>query len=84
MFSTTTMALSTSMPMPRVSPAREMTFRLMPVRYMKPKVVKTEMGMAMAMVRVLYQVAQKKPDHQDGEQSPQQGRRPAGGAGPSG
>ena len=42
--------------MPRVSPPREMMFREIPETYMRKKVAITEMGMAMPMITVVFQL----------------------------
>ncbi len=46
------MALSTSMPTPRARPPRDMTFKVVPVRYMRKKVATTESGIEMPMISV--------------------------------
>ncbi len=51
--SSTTIELSTSMPMPRVNPPSDMMFSEMSSLYMATKVATTEMGMLVAMIRVL-------------------------------
>ena len=51
MFSSTTMALSTSRPMPRVSPLSDTMLSCMPARYITKKVRKMLTGMAMPMVK---------------------------------
>ncbi len=60
MFSSTTMALSTSMPMPSASPPRVIRFRVNPPKYISAKVATTEMGMAVAMMAVLRMLRRKK------------------------
>ncbi len=52
MFSSTTIALSTSIPTAKEMPARLTTFRLRPKPHMKINVPMIEMGMATAVVRV--------------------------------
>ncbi len=52
MFSSTTIALSTTIPTAKLSPASEITFRLRPVRAITTNVPITEIGMATAMIKV--------------------------------
>ena len=52
-FSSTTMALSTSIPMPRANPPRLMRFKVKPPKYMRVKVAITEIGIAVATTIVL-------------------------------
>ena len=52
MDSTTTMALSTSMPTPSASPPRVTTFRLWSAKFMPNRVAKTETGTAAATISV--------------------------------
>ncbi|MNV13554.1 hypothetical protein D3C71_1042020 [compost metagenome] len=52
MLSTTTTALSTSMPTASNKPIIEMMFRLMPVKYMKPSVMMKQMGIANDTINV--------------------------------
>ena len=47
------MAESTSIPTPSASPPRDMMLRVVPVRYMRKKVVTTEIGMEMPMMSVV-------------------------------
>ena len=53
MFSSTTMALSTSIPTPRANPPRVIKLRVNPPKYIKAKVATTEMGMVVAITAVL-------------------------------
>ena len=52
MFSMATMELSTSMPMPRLRPPSDITFSVMPVKYMHTNAITTLMGIENAMVIV--------------------------------
>ena len=52
MFSMDTMELSTSMPTPSASPDRDMTFSVMPVKYMHTKATTTLAGIDMATISV--------------------------------
>jgi hypothetical protein len=58
--SSTTTALSTSMPTPRARPPRDITLRLTPKRCMKKNVAMMETGMVMPMIRVLKASFRKK------------------------
>jgi len=51
--SSTTMELSTSIPIPKAKPPREMMFREIFEEYIRKNVMTTEMGMAAPMIRVL-------------------------------
>ena len=51
--SSTTMELSTSIPIPRASPPSEMMLRVISKENMRKKVMITEMGMASPMMMVL-------------------------------
>ena len=52
MFSSTTIALSTTIPTAKLSPAREITFRFRPVSHIATNVPITEIGMATATINV--------------------------------
>ena len=60
MFSKTTMELSTSMPTPRVRPAKVIRFSVRPEKYMAPRVMQSEVGMARAMISVLLKFARNR------------------------
>ena len=53
MFSSTTIALSTSMPTPRASPPKETMLSVKPLKYIRAKVETTEIGIAAPMIKVL-------------------------------
>ncbi len=57
--SSTTIELSTSMPMPSVRPPRDMTFSEMPSRYISRKVATMEIGIETPMMSVLRQSRRK-------------------------
>ena len=59
MFSSTTMALSTSMPTPRASPPSVIMFSVKPPKYISAKVAMIEIGMAVAMMAVLRRLRRK-------------------------
>jgi len=50
--SSTTMELSTSMPIPKVSPPSDMMFSEIPIRYISTKVAMTDSGILVAMISV--------------------------------
>ena len=52
MFSITTMELSTSIPTPRASPDREMTFMVTPLKYIRTMAVRILIGMEHAITKV--------------------------------
>ena len=60
MLSSTTIEPSTSMPIPSAMPAREMTFRVKPLKYIRAIVASTEIGMAAATIRVARMSRRKK------------------------
>ncbi|MBA7660434.1 hypothetical protein ES703_68436 [subsurface metagenome] len=53
MLSRTTIELSTSMPIPRASPPKDMILRETPERNIRKKAAATEMGIARLMITVL-------------------------------
>ena len=54
MFSRTTMELSTSIPMPKRSPIMEIRFIVSPLKYIRNRVIITEIGMASPIMIVLF------------------------------
>ena len=59
MFSSTTIALSTSMPTPNANPPNETVFNVKPLKYIKEKVEITEIGIATPMIIVLEKLRRK-------------------------
>ena len=59
MFSSTTMAASSTMPVAKASPASEMTLRLLPVTLSSMKVASSEAGIAAATIRVARSLRRK-------------------------
>ena len=60
MFSSTTMELSSSIPMPSASPPSVMMFSVNPPKYIRPNVAMMDTGIAMAMMVVLRKSRRKK------------------------
>ena len=58
--SSTTIELSTSRPMPRVSPPSDMMLSEIPETYIRKNVAITEIGIAMPMINVVFQLRRKK------------------------
>ena len=65
MFSSTTMASSTTKPVATVSAISERLSRLKPSRYITPKVPISDTGTATLGISVARGVAQEQEDHQD-------------------
>jgi hypothetical protein len=59
MLSTTTTALSTSMPMPSSRPIIDSTFRVMPKKNIAPRVMTMQIGIANVTISVLGQWRRK-------------------------
>ena len=68
MFSSTTMASSTTKPVAMVSAISDRLSRLKPSRYITPNVPSSETGTATAGIRVARAVAQEDEHHQDHQQ----------------